>query len=156
MDVEKKRQREQETVAKIIEIYCHDHHGKRSGLCPECEELAHYAEARITACPRMEVKSFCSVCPIHCYAPARRQEIQTIMRYGGPAHAPASPAHDLAPHDAVVAEALRALCFFPPLAPVGPQREGEVSGAETYIWYNEDVRKYVHESEGEKELHETI
>ena len=64
MDVEKKRQREQETVAKIIEIYCHDHHGKRSGLCPECEELAHYAEARITACPRMEVKSFCSVCPI--------------------------------------------------------------------------------------------
>lgn len=31
MDVEKKRQREQETVAKIIEIYCHDHHGKRSG-----------------------------------------------------------------------------------------------------------------------------
>lgn len=53
MDVEKKRQREQETVAKIIEIYCHDHHGKRSGLCPECEELAHYAEARITACPRM-------------------------------------------------------------------------------------------------------
>lgn len=84
MDVEKKRQREQETVAKIIEIYCHDHHGKRSGLCPECEELAHYAEARITACPRMEVKSFCSVCPIHCYAPARRQEIQTVMRYGGP------------------------------------------------------------------------
>ena len=53
MDVEKKRQREQETVAKIIEIYCHDHHGKRSGLCPKCEELAHYAEARIAACPRM-------------------------------------------------------------------------------------------------------
>lgn len=84
MDVEKKRQREQETVAKIIEIYCHDHHGKRSGLCPKCEELAHYAEARIAACPRMEVKSFCSVCPVHCYAPARRQEIQTVMRYGGP------------------------------------------------------------------------
>ena len=35
-------------------------------------------------CRSMEVKSFCSVCPIHCYAPARRQEIQTIMRYGGP------------------------------------------------------------------------
>ena len=51
---------------------------------------------------------------------------------------------------------LERFAFFPPLAPVGPQREGEVSGAETYIWYNEDVRKYVHESEGEKELHETI
>lgn len=117
MDAEKKRQREQETVAKIIEIYCHDHHGKRNGLCPKCEELAHYAAARIAACPRMEVKSFCSVCPIHCYAPARRQDPDghALRR---PAHAPPSPAHDLASYDAVVADALRALCFFPPLAPV--------------------------------------
>ena len=53
MDVEKKRQREQETVAKIIEIYCHDHHGKRNGLCPKCEELAHYAAARIAALPEL-------------------------------------------------------------------------------------------------------
>ena len=57
MDVEKKRQREQETVAKIIEIYCHDHHGKRSGLCPKCEELAHYAaSARYTATRRRGAK----------------------------------------------------------------------------------------------------
>ena len=84
MDVEKKRQQEQETVAEIIAIYCRAHHGRREGLCPQCESLARYAEARIAACPRMAVKSFCSVCPVHCYAPARRQEIQAVMRYGGP------------------------------------------------------------------------
>ena len=84
MDFEKKRQQEQETVAEIIAIYCRAHHGRREGLCPQCESLARYAEARIAACPRMAVKSFCSVCPVHCYAPARRQEIQAVMRYGGP------------------------------------------------------------------------
>lgn len=85
MDVEKKRQQEQETVAEIIAIYCRDYHKSEKGsLCPECESLAHYAAARIAACPRMAVKSFCSVCPVHCYAPARRQQIQAVMRYGGP------------------------------------------------------------------------
>lgn len=53
MDVEKKRQQEQETVAEIIAIYCRAHHGRREGLCPQCESLARYAEARIAACPRM-------------------------------------------------------------------------------------------------------
>lgn len=84
MDVEKKRQQEQETVAEIIAIYCRAHHGRREGLCPQCESLSRYAEARIAACPRMAVKSFCSVCPVHCYTPARRKEIQAVMRYGGP------------------------------------------------------------------------
>ena len=153
MDVEKKRQREQETVAKIIEIYCHDHHGKRSGLCPKCEELAHYAEARLPAHGGQELLQRLPDTLLRAGAAPGDPSRHALRR---PAHAPPSPAHDLAPYDAVVADALRALCFFPPLAPVGPQREGEVSGAETYIWYNEDVRKYVHESEGEKELHETI
>ncbi len=35
MDVEKKRQREQETVAKIIEIYCHDHPRQAQRALPE-------------------------------------------------------------------------------------------------------------------------
>ena len=112
MDVEKKRQQEQETVAEIIAIYCRAHHGRREGLCPQCESLARYAEARIAACPRMAVKSFCSVCPVHCYAPARRQEIQAVMRYGGP----------------------RMLLHHPlmTLAPVEPQCEGEVSRGKMY------------------------
>ena len=107
MDVEKKRQREQETVAKIIEIYCHDHHGKRSGLCPKCEELAHYAEARIAACPRMEVKSFCSVCPI-CTRGGIRSDSHALRRPARLLHHPLMTLH----HDAVVADALRALLFF--------------------------------------------
>jgi hypothetical protein len=114
MDVDKKRQREQETVAKIIEIYCHDHHGKRNGLCPKCEELAHYAAARIAACPRMEVQRLPDTLLRARTAPGD-PDGHALRR---PAHASASPAHDLAPYDAVVADALRALCFFPPLAPV--------------------------------------
>ncbi|MFV0635596.1 nitrous oxide-stimulated promoter family protein [Mitsuokella sp. WILCCON 0060] len=87
MNVEKKRRQEQQTIKTIIGIYCHGHHHRREPgekLCPECQALAAYAVERIEKCPRMEVKSFCSVCPIHCYAPAKREEIQKVMRYGGP------------------------------------------------------------------------
>lgn len=85
--VEKKRRQEQKTVKTIIEVYCHGHHHKRdtgARLCPECQALAEYALQRIEKCPRMDIKTFCSVCPIHCYAPQKRAEIQEVMRYGGP------------------------------------------------------------------------
>ena len=83
--VEKKRQQECRTVEEIIRLYCRGHHHERQGkmLCPECQELADYALARIRHCPRMAEKTFCSVCPIHCYAPEKRRQILCVMRYGG-------------------------------------------------------------------------
>lgn len=87
VDVEKKRERERETVREIVKIYCHGHHHQRENgaeLCPECQRIAAYADERIAKCPRMDIKTFCNVCPIHCYAPKERAEIQKIMAYGGP------------------------------------------------------------------------
>ncbi len=43
--VEKKRIKEQETIEKMIHIYCiKNHHTKE--LCSECKELVNYAKAR--------------------------------------------------------------------------------------------------------------
>lgn len=86
VDVEKKRQRERDTVREIIKIYCHGHHHERNGaeFCPDCQKIADYADARIAKCPRMDIKTFCNVCPIHCYAPQERAQIRRIMAYSGP------------------------------------------------------------------------
>jgi hypothetical protein len=51
-------------------------------LCQECRELLDYAIARRIACP-LEPKPACKDCPIHCYKPGRRAEIQQIMRFSG-------------------------------------------------------------------------
>ena len=86
MKVEWKRQEERKTVREIVKIYCRGHHHDREAgheLCPDCEAIAAYADIRITKCPRMAVKTFCSVCPIHCYAKPQRELILTIMRYSG-------------------------------------------------------------------------
>lgn len=87
MNVEKKRALEERTVLEMIKIYCRGHHKSErgaDGLCPECRELAGYAAVKIKKCPRMDVKTFCSVCPIHCYGKSERERIQETMRYAGP------------------------------------------------------------------------
>ena len=43
--VEKKRLKEQQTIEKMIHIYCHKNHHSKN-LCPECQELLDYAKAR--------------------------------------------------------------------------------------------------------------
>jgi predicted amidophosphoribosyltransferase len=74
-----------ELVGLMTQIYCHGNHGTRKGeLCPECAELLDYARARVHACPRMEEKTFCSTCPVHCYRPAMRERMRAVMRYAGP------------------------------------------------------------------------
>lgn len=83
MDVNAKRQREQETVSRMIALYCRKHHGGRS-LCPECAELEAYARRRSEKCPFMETKTFCSNCTVHCYKPDMREKIRAVMRYSGP------------------------------------------------------------------------
>ena len=83
MDVHTKRQREKETVSRMIKIYCRAHHGGKE-LCPDCAALDAYARLRSDKCPFMETKTFCSNCRVHCYRAEMREKIRAVMRYAGP------------------------------------------------------------------------
>jgi hypothetical protein len=76
--------RERRTVEAMIRLFCTDRHGSSQELCAECAELWDYVQLRLERCPFHENKPVCSKCPIHCYQPARRTQIQTVMRYAGP------------------------------------------------------------------------
>ena len=83
--IEAKRTCERTVVLHMIEAYCHGKHGTRRGmLCPECIQLAEYADMRISRYPFMATKTFCSKCRVHCYAPEKLQAIKDVMRYAGP------------------------------------------------------------------------
>lgn len=92
MDTEKKRHLEMEVMETIIGIYCRGHHHTHRtadatdtpDLCPDCRRLLTYARSRIAACPRMDVKSFCSACPVHCYSHEMRENVREVMRWSGP------------------------------------------------------------------------
>ena len=77
-------ERERRTIGAMIRIYCRDHHGTAGTLCPECAELLEYAGKRLRVCPFHENKPVCNRCPVHCYAPARRERVREVMRYAGP------------------------------------------------------------------------
>jgi hypothetical protein len=72
------------TVKAMIRIFCRQKHSSHRTLCAGCEELAAYAEARLTKCPYGENKTTCRDCPIHCYTPDMRRRIAEVMRYAGP------------------------------------------------------------------------
>ncbi|NOZ49164.1 MAG: nitrous oxide-stimulated promoter family protein [Chloroflexi bacterium] len=76
--------REYKTIAVMMHIYCHDHHGSKDALCSECQELQDYAFARLEKCPFQEDKTTCANCPIHCYQQEMRERTRKVMRYAGP------------------------------------------------------------------------
>ncbi len=77
--------REQETVSKMIALYCTSQHKTQKGqLCTACQSLEAYAHQRIERCPFGEGKPTCAKCPIHCYQPDRREQIRQVMRFSGP------------------------------------------------------------------------
>ncbi len=77
--------RAQETVSKMIRLYCRAHHTHdHTSLCPDCTNLAAYAHRRIERCPYGADKPTCAKCPIHCYQADRREQIRQVMRYAGP------------------------------------------------------------------------
>ena len=53
--------REKKTVELMIRLYCRKKE-KNQTLCPSCEELLHYAHARLDRCPFGEKKSSCKRC----------------------------------------------------------------------------------------------
>ncbi len=83
--IEKKREKEQLVVEKMIKLYCKKQHASSKGcLCEECQNLLEYAKVRSGKCPFMEQKTFCSNCKVHCYKPEMREKIRKVMRFSGP------------------------------------------------------------------------
>ena len=74
--------REKTTVRTMIRMYCAGLH-KTTSLCADCEQLHAYAMQRIDKCPFDECKPTCAKCHVHCYKPARREQIRQVMRYSG-------------------------------------------------------------------------
>ncbi len=83
--VERKREKEKQTMAAMMEIYCHGVHKQPlHRLCGECRELLAYAALRTDRCPFMATKIFCSACRVHCYTREKQEKIRAVMRYAGP------------------------------------------------------------------------
>ena len=76
--------REQKTVSQMLRIYCRCKHKQHAGLCAQCRELEAYAHKRLEMCRFGEQKPACKKCPVHCYKPDCRAQIQTVMRFAGP------------------------------------------------------------------------
>ena len=79
----KRIQREKQTITKMIDLYA-------SG-CPQASPnaekyraLHRYALKRLDRCAFGEEKPACKQCPIHCYQPAKREEMKQIMRWAVP------------------------------------------------------------------------
>lgn len=77
--------REDRTVAAMIELYCQqNHHSAPGELCAECAELRAYTRARLKRCPFQGDKPTCANCAVHCYRPDMRERVRQVMRYSGP------------------------------------------------------------------------
>lgn len=73
---------EKRTINALMKIYCRDHHGIPA-LCIECAGLLDYAYKRIDHCTYGINKPACNKCPVHCYAPVKRDKVKEVMRYSG-------------------------------------------------------------------------
>lgn len=82
---------EQQTVSRMIRIYCRAKHQPEGELCAECEALRAYALRRIERCTFQPDKPTCGKCPVHCYRPEMRERIRNVMRYAGPRMLTADP-----------------------------------------------------------------
>ena len=83
---------EQETVSRMIRIFCRAKHQPEGILCAECADLQAYALRRIERCAFQPDKPTCGRCPVHCYRPEMRARIRQVMRYSGPRMLMVSPA----------------------------------------------------------------
>lgn len=75
--------REKRTVRLMIRLYCL-HKLKEKNMPEEYQQLADYACRRLDRCRFGGKKTACRKCPVHCYAPAQREKIRSVMRWSGP------------------------------------------------------------------------
>lgn len=76
--------REKRSLQAMVRVYCRAHHAAKDPLCPECQALCDYALNRLDRCPYGAAKTTCVNCPTHCYQPAMREQVKTVMRFAGP------------------------------------------------------------------------
>jgi hypothetical protein len=80
--------REQRTLAAMVRIHCRGRHRSEGPAgevpCAACRDLIAFAGFRLRRCPHGDLKPTCARCPIHCYLPARREQVREVMRYAGP------------------------------------------------------------------------
>ena len=77
--------KEQRTLAFMIEYYCRKKHGTAKGeYCASCNDLLTYAQTKLEKCPYREDKPACSECKVHCYHPIYRTKIREVMLFTGP------------------------------------------------------------------------
>ncbi|WP_312413457.1 nitrous oxide-stimulated promoter family protein [Pseudescherichia sp.] len=74
--------REKLTIRRMIALY---QRGAPKASTEEghYEALFVYAEKRLDKCVFGEEKPACKQCPVHCYQPAKREEMKQIMRWAG-------------------------------------------------------------------------
>lgn len=91
--IAKRREREKRTISQMVALYCAGNHDEAArtetaqcgeAVCPTCAAIDAYAALRTERCRKMDVKTSCDECEHHCYAPEKRDEIRTVMRYAGP------------------------------------------------------------------------
>lgn len=75
---------EQQTIEKMIRLFCKSKHGTTNGLCSNCSELLDYAQNRLEHCPFGDDKPACRNCTVHCYKPEMRERTANVMRFAGP------------------------------------------------------------------------
>ncbi|WP_302272010.1 nitrous oxide-stimulated promoter family protein [Brachyspira aalborgi] len=83
--IKDKIEKEKSLVFLMIKIFCKSNHKNYNynNLCEECIELYNYASKQIDRCRFMETKTFCSVCPSHCYKKDMREKIREVMIFSG-------------------------------------------------------------------------
>lgn len=74
---------EKKVVEIMVRMYCRHKEGNNQ-LCRKCAEMLEYATARLSRCRFGNDKPTCHKCPVHCYAPRKRERIKNIMRWCGP------------------------------------------------------------------------
>jgi hypothetical protein len=89
------------TLVMFVDVYCRNQHGSAQRepvtlkshdlstlsrrpvvLCQDCRRLLTHALVKRTHCP-MHPKPSCKHCPVHCYHPPYRKQMQEVMRFSG-------------------------------------------------------------------------
>ena len=78
-----RRVRELKTIAIMVRMYCHHHHGG-TPLCADCAALFDYSQRRLQRCVFGDAKPNCAKCVVHCYSADMREKIRIVMRWAGP------------------------------------------------------------------------
>src|SRR5574344_887141 len=78
-----KTEKDQRTVRMMIALYC-THKLKNEEDRKDYAEVADYACRRLEHCSFGDNKPACKNCPIHCYAPQKREMMRKVMRWAGP------------------------------------------------------------------------